>query len=59
MPNMALSPEEAKDIRHRCTGDWQTCVGRLVIKKARFNELEVGDLTVHRLRVVEHKGSSS
>jgi hypothetical protein len=34
-------------------------VGRLVTKKARFNELEVGDLTVHRLRVVEHKGSSS
>ena len=34
-------------------------VGRLVTKKARFNELEVGDLTVHRLRVVEHKGPSS
>ena len=34
-------------------------VGRLVIKKARFNELEVGDLTVHRLRVVEHKGPGS
>jgi len=32
-------------------------VGRLVIKKARFNELEVGDFTVHRLRVVEHKGA--
>jgi hypothetical protein len=32
-------------------------VGRLVIKKARFNELEVDNLTVHRLRVVEHKGA--
>jgi hypothetical protein len=34
-------------------------VGSVVIKKARFNELEVDDLTVHRLRVVEHKGPSA
>ena len=32
-------------------------VGRLVIKKARFNELEVDDLTVHRWRVVEHEST--
>jgi hypothetical protein len=29
-----------------------------VIKKARFNELEVDHLTVHRLRVVEHEGQN-
>lgn len=34
--------------RRWCTGDRQAC---LVIKKARFNELEVDDWTVHRLRV--------
>ena len=34
-------------------------VGRLVIKKARFNEHEVDDLAVHRLRVVEHEGKNS
>jgi hypothetical protein len=33
-------------------------VGRLVIKKARFNELEVDDSTVHRFRVVEHEGQN-
>jgi hypothetical protein len=31
-------------------------VGRLVIKKARFGVLEVDELTVRRLRVVEHDG---
>jgi len=31
-------------------------VGRLVIKKARFGALEVDELTVRRLRVVEHVG---
>ena len=29
-------------------------VGRLVIKKARFGALEVDELTVRRLRVLEH-----
>jgi hypothetical protein len=29
-------------------------VGRLVIRKARFSALEVDELTVRRLRVVEH-----
>jgi hypothetical protein len=33
-------------------------VGRLVIKKARFSALEVDELTVRRLRVVEHEGPS-
>src|ERR1700738_2742136 len=31
-------------------------VGHLVIKKARFNALEVDELTVRKLRVVEHEG---
>jgi hypothetical protein len=31
-------------------------VGRLVIRKARFGTLEVDELTVRRLRVVEHAG---
>ena len=30
-------------------------VGRLVIKKAHFGTLEVDELTVRRLRVVEHE----
>jgi hypothetical protein len=30
-------------------------VGRLVIKKARFRALDVDELTVRRLRVVEHE----
>jgi hypothetical protein len=30
-------------------------VGHLVIKKARFSKLEVDELTVRRLRVVEHE----
>jgi hypothetical protein len=30
-------------------------VARLVIKKARFGALEVDELTVRRLRVVEHE----
>jgi len=34
-------------------------VGRLVIRKARIGALEVDDLTVRRLRVVEHEGPSS
>jgi hypothetical protein len=34
-------------------------VGRLVIRKARLGALEVDDLTVRRLRVVEHEGPSS
>jgi hypothetical protein len=34
-------------------------VGRLVIKKARFSKLEVDELTVRRLRVVEHEGPKS
>jgi hypothetical protein len=29
-------------------------IGRLVIKKARFGALEVDELTVRRLRVLEH-----
>jgi hypothetical protein len=31
-------------------------VGRLAIKKARFGVLEVDELTVRKLRVVEHDG---
>jgi hypothetical protein len=31
-------------------------VGRLVIKRARFGALEVDELTVRRLRVLEHEG---
>jgi hypothetical protein len=31
-------------------------VGRLTIKKARFNKLEVDDLTVRRFRVVKGEG---
>jgi hypothetical protein len=34
-------------------------VGRLVIKKARFGALEVDELTVRRLRVVEHEDSKA
>jgi hypothetical protein len=34
-------------------------VGRLVIKKARFGALEVDELTVRRLRVVEHERPNS
>jgi hypothetical protein len=34
-------------------------VGRLVIKKARFGALEVDELTVRRLRVIEHDGPKS
>ncbi len=34
-------------------------VGRLVIKKARFAALEVDELTVRKLRVVEHEGPKS
>jgi hypothetical protein len=34
-------------------------VGRLVIKKARFGALDVDELTVHRLRVVEHEKPNS
>jgi len=30
-------------------------VGRLVVKKARFGALEVDELTVRRLRIVEHQ----
>ena len=33
-------------------------VGRMVIKKARFGTLEVDELTVRRLRVLEHDASS-
>ena len=32
-------------------------VGRLVIKKARFGALEVDELTVRKLRVLEHEPS--
>jgi hypothetical protein len=32
-------------------------VGRMVIKKARFGALEVDELTVHRLRVLEHEAT--
>jgi hypothetical protein len=31
-------------------------VGRLVIKNARFGALEVDELTVRKLRLVEHEG---
>ena len=31
-------------------------VGHLVIKKARFGALEVDELTVRKLRIVEHDG---
>jgi hypothetical protein len=31
-------------------------VGRLVIKRARFGALEVDELTVRKLRVLEHEG---
>jgi hypothetical protein len=34
-------------------------IGRLVIKKARFSRQEVDELTVRRLRVVEHEGPKS
>jgi len=34
-------------------------VGRLVIKKARFSAPEVDELTVRRLRVVEHARPNS
>ena len=34
-------------------------VGRLVIKRARFSALQVDDLTVRRLRVIEHEGSTA
>jgi hypothetical protein len=34
-------------------------VGRLVIKRARFRMLEVDELTVRRLRIVEHDGPHS
>ncbi len=34
-------------------------VGRLVIKKARFSAVEVDELTVRRLRVVDHEGPNS
>jgi hypothetical protein len=34
-------------------------VGRIVIKKARFGALEVDELTVRKLRVVEHEGPIS
>ena len=33
-------------------------VGRMVIKKARFGALEVDELTVRKLRVLEHEASS-
>jgi hypothetical protein len=31
-------------------------VGRLTIRKARFGALEVDELTVRRLRVIQHQG---
>jgi hypothetical protein len=34
----------------------RVAVGRLVIKKARFGALEVDQLTVRKLRVVDHDG---
>ena len=34
-------------------------VGRLVIKKARFGALEVDELTVRKMRIVEHQGPTS
>ena len=34
-------------------------VGRLVIKKARFGALEVDELTVRKMRVVEHQRPTS
>jgi hypothetical protein len=34
-------------------------VGRLTIRKARFGALEVDELTVRKLRVVEHEGPRS
>jgi hypothetical protein len=34
-------------------------VGRLVIKKARFGVLQVDELTVRKLRVVDHNGPVS
>jgi len=34
-------------------------VGRLAIKKARFGVLEVDELTVRKLRVVDHDGPSA
>jgi hypothetical protein len=34
----------------------RVAIGRLVIKKARFGALEVDELTVRKLRVVEHDG---
>jgi len=30
-------------------------IGRMIIKKARFGALEVDDLTVRKLRVIEHE----
>jgi hypothetical protein len=45
--------------RDRCAGDWPTCGRPPGDQEARFGELEVGRLTVNRLHVVEHRGSSS
>ena len=33
----------------------RVAIGRMVVKKARFDALEVGDLTVRKLRVLERE----